>query len=171
MLMKIKDIIVGLKNNRSVFKALFTGISEESAHWSPGPEKWSFLQLACHLLDEEREDFRARISSLFRDPSLPFEPIDPQGWVTSRYYDEQEYGSVCAGFLEERFRSVEWLEMNQDQDWNVFYDHPKFGPMSANFLLNNWLAHDFLHINQWNRMRYKMLAEDGRNLNYAGGSL
>jgi hypothetical protein len=169
--MKIEDVISDLKRNKEVFQSLFHSVKSENAHWSPEAGKWSFLQVACHLLDEEREDFRARISSLFRDPSLPFEPIDPEGWVESRYYSEQEYTSVCLGFLEERKRSIEWLEMNLDQDWNAFYDHPKFGPMSARFLLDNWLAHDYQHFNQWNRMRYKFLSQDGRDLRYAGGSL
>lgn len=166
-----KEITKQLELNASIFEALFNSISEEMIDWRPDTDKWSFLEVVCHLLDEEREDFRARISSLFRDPRLAFEPIDPEGWVKSRFYHEQDYQSVCKGFLDERKRSIEWLNLNLDQDWSVAFDHSHFGPMSAIYLLNNWLAHDLLHFNQWNRMAYKYYRHLGMTLNYAGPDL
>lgn len=169
--MKPNEIVDQLRANRSIFKAIFAAIREDMIEWRPAKDKWSFLEVACHLLDEEREDFRARISSLFRDPTQPFEPIDPQGWVDSRYYAEQDFQSVCDGFLEERNKSLEWLKYNLDQDWSQAYVHPKFGPMSAIYLLNNWLAHDHLHINQLNRMSYRYFKSRGMELDYAGPEL
>ncbi|MDX1685716.1 MAG: DinB family protein [Saprospiraceae bacterium] len=169
--MEVRDIINKLEGNKAVFESLFSNVNEEHVHWRPTEGKWSFLEVACHLLDEERLDFRSRISSLFSDPTLPFDPIDPERWVETHFYAEKPYVDVCQNFLSERSYSIEWLKDVVDEDWGVAYDHPKFGPMSARFLLDNWLAHDLLHINQWNRMHYRFLLAQGMDLGYAGKGL
>lgn len=127
-------------------------------------------EILCHLLDEEREDFRARIQSIFKDPSQPLVPIDPEGWVTSRKYLETVYGQVLSEFVKERGHSLAWLDEHRDANWEASTHHSHFGPMSARKLLHNWLAHDYLHLRQITRYRFLYLQEKGgENLEYAGG--
>jgi hypothetical protein len=49
--------------------ALVADLSADSAVWRRDPEKWSALEILCHLRDEEREDFRVRIDLTLHQPA------------------------------------------------------------------------------------------------------
>ncbi|MGA1223894.1 MAG: hypothetical protein ACO31E_04915, partial [Phycisphaerales bacterium] len=53
----------------AALQALASTASAADARWKPAPEHWSILEACCHLLDEEREDFRVRIESTLADPT------------------------------------------------------------------------------------------------------
>ena len=164
-----KYIFDQLEINKSLFENLFSGISDDLILFQPGDGKWCLLEIVCHLLDEEREDFRARLQHVLNSPEAPLPSIDPQTWVKSRDYIHQDFQIVLANFLEERKHSVDWLRSLENPDWNRYYQHPKFGPMSAKLFLSNWLAHDFLHIRQILFTKHVFLGKmTGENLKYAG---
>jgi hypothetical protein len=167
--MKHLEIAEELKKNKEVFKALLKGIAPVQYIWRPQPEKWCLLEILCHLYDEEREDFRARVKQVLLDPLLPLSPIDPQGWVTERFYIGQDYEKMLENFLSERDESVTYLRSLDDPKWDNTYDHPKLGLMPASMFLHNWLAHDLLHIRQITAVKYKYLeAHVSDSLSYAG---
>lgn len=158
-----------LERNADVFRALLSGLSPEQFTWKPAPDKWCLLEVVCHLYDEEREDFRARIKHTLSTPGEPMPPIDPQGWVSSRSYMQQEYQQRLEDLLCERAASVQWLRSLDAPDWELSHAHPKLGQLSAGLFLHNWLAHDYLHLRQINRLKYEYLAANTTvNLNYAG---
>ncbi len=164
-----EPIIGELARNRECFRSLLSGSAEELIRWRPEPGKWCLLEIACHLFDEEREDFRTRLSSVLRYPEAPFPPIDPVGWVSTRDYINQDFEEKLEAFLKERAHSVEWLESLSSPSWGNTYQHPAIGPMSGAMILSNWLAHDFLHIRQIIRLKYSYLkAQSRQNLSYAG---
>ena len=63
----IEAMISPLEASGRSIAAAYEGLDEESARWRPGPARWSLLEILCHLLDEEREDFRRRIALLLED--------------------------------------------------------------------------------------------------------
>jgi hypothetical protein len=127
------------------------------------------LEIVCHLYDEEREDFRARLKYVLEVPTEPFPPINPTGWVTERAYLKQDYAETLNNFLKERQQSVEWLQTLTSPKWDNAYDHPKFGSMSAKMFLSNWLAHDYLHVRQIIKLKFDYLKKlTGETLIYAG---
>ncbi len=89
--------------------ALVRPVDGEGARWKPSPEAWTILEVVCHLADEERDDFRTRVALTLQDPTLPWPPIDPGGWVTARDYASRDLGAALADFLAERERSLAWL--------------------------------------------------------------
>lgn len=162
-------IINELNRNKEVFHSLLYGIPEEQHRWKPEEKKWCLLEVVCHLYDEEREDFRMRVKQVLEDPETEPPPIDPEGWVQSRKYMQQDYEERLKMFLDERERSVEWLRSLQSPKWNNAWKHPKYGPLSAQMFLTNWLAHDYLHIRQITRLKYQYLkAFSTVTLRYAG---
>ncbi len=162
-------IIDALAQNEATIIAAFNNTSTEARQWRPAPEKWSLLEIACHLLDEEREDFRARLQSVITNHTQPFTPIDPAGWVTSRDYASRDFDLTLQQFALERQQSIQWLRSLNIPDWHVAYQHPKFGPMTAAFLLANWLAHDYLHLRQITHRQYQYLQHlSPEPLDYAG---
>lgn len=162
-------LIDQLERHGRLFAELFAGATREEQLHRAAPGKWCLLEALCHLRDEEREDFRARVEHVLETPLEPMPKIDPQAWIAERGYLEQDYAAALQDFLTERHRSIAWLRGLRSPDWMSFYQHPKVGPITAEFLLANWVAHDLHHIRQVNAMRYAYLQEScGVGLDYAG---
>ncbi len=163
------QIINELARNRKVFDALLSETENEATLWKPAHDKWCLLEVVCHLYDEEREDFRARVKHCLEDPARPLSAIDPVGWVEKRKYIEQDFDEKLLSFLDERKISIEWLRLLEDPNWENAHDHPTQGRMSARLFLASWLAHDYIHIRQINRIKYEYLdATTQDSLKYAG---
>ena len=162
-------LIEQLALNRLVFDSLFTIGQRQDVQFRPAPEKWNLLEILCHMVDEEKEDFRARLEHVLTQPEAPLPAIDPEGWVTSRSYSEQSYEKKLEEFLKERHRSIRWLQKLNDAKWDNAHAHPKFGPLSAKMFLCNWLAHDMHHIRQINALQHAFLLQTtGDPLRYVG---
>ena len=87
--MNHQKIIENLRINGHVFKYLFQSVSDEQAQWKPGKDRWSILEVINHLYDEEKGDFRKRLELTLDNPEGPWPPIDPEGWVVQRNYNER----------------------------------------------------------------------------------
>jgi hypothetical protein len=127
------------------------------------------LEIVCHLLDEEDEDFKTRVTGVLKNPLKELPKINPEGWVLERDYISQDYEQKVTDFINERKKSIVWLNSLENVNWENAYIHPKRGTMSAKLFLANWLAHDYLHIRQIIRYQYHYLKEQtGIDLQYAG---
>jgi hypothetical protein len=136
-----------LAQNAARIAALLQETPAIQARWRPDPESWSILEVATHLRDEEREDFRVRLDIILYHPQDPWPPIDPGGWVTARRYNDGDLDRVATDFQEERARSLGWLRGLAAPDWAAMYEAP-WGPIRAGDLLASWVAHDLLHLRQ-----------------------
>ena len=164
-----KSTIQKLASNRLVFQSLLENTSEEEYLFKSNESEWCLLEVVCHLLDEEIEDFRERVKHVLTVPDRPLRPISPEEWPKQRNYMGQEFDSVVSGFLKERAKSIQWLNSLQEPKWDQTVDHPEVGPRSAKKFLFNWLAHDYHHIRQINRICHAYLKfSSGDDLSYAG---
>jgi len=152
-------IIAHLRVNGDVFRHLFQNVSDEQARWKPGKDRWSILEVINHLYDEEREDFRQRLRLVLNDPRDPWPPIDPEGWVIQRNYNEKDLKLSLNSFFEAREKSLRWLDGLDSPDWQATHQHPQMGPMSAELVLANWLAHDLFHIRQATDLHFAYLTK------------
>ncbi|MER3373431.1 MAG: DinB family protein [Allomuricauda sp.] len=167
--MELEAVIVELERNRKVFNTTLTDMPQPLINWKNNPKDWSLLEIICHLVDEEKEDFRARINRAFQYPGKPLKPIDPAGWVKSRNYKEQDFEKKLQQFDKERQISIAWLKTTADLNWDNSVLHPEYGAMPAHSFLYNWLAHDYHHIRQINGIKYHFLKKNsGDSLEYAG---
>lgn len=141
-----------LEQSTEMIRALLSGINQEGAQLKPGAESWSILEVVCHLYDEEREDFREHLDFILHRQDDEYHVIDPQGWVTERKYNEQDFVEIQKKFFAEREKSLEWLEENSDSDWDITYES-QYGPVSAGEMFSCWVAHDNLHIRQLVELR------------------
>ncbi len=152
--MNLEYFIDRLAKNRGVFEALVRGVSVEQGKWRPAPDKWSILEVVNHLLDEEIEDFRQRLTLTLADPKQAWPPIDPRGWVMSRGYYERDLEPSLNNFFAERQKSLDWLGQLTNPNWQNSNEGPN-GTLTAGDLLASWLAHDFLHIRQLSRLHWQ----------------
>ena len=150
--MKFETLYQELKNSTEMIRALLAGISQADAQVKPTPEAWSILEVTCHLYDEEREDFRARLQNILRGQNEEFQVINPQGWVTERKYNEQNFDEMQRSYFAERAKSLEWLQSLTNTDWNITHTD-QYGSVTAGEMLSAWIAHDNLHIRQLVELR------------------
>ena len=169
MLLDIPTARTRLAANARAIAALVEAVSPEQAAWKPSPADWSMLETLCHLADEERLDFRARLELCLRDPALPWPPIDPAGWVTERAYNRREPAAALADFQAERAQSLAWLAGLAAPDWRRTAVRP-IRSLSAGDLMASWLAHDLLHLRQLVELQRAWLAReaDPFDIGYAG---
>ncbi len=162
-------IIDELNNNKEIIVRLLSDLPSQLEKWKYENDNWCIIEVLCHLVDEEVHDFRARFLSLIRDPTKPFEPIDPQGWVLARGYIHQDLSSKLIEFEKKRTESINLLKDLEEISWENIYQHPTLGAMTPKMILTNWLAHDYLHIKQILRIKHKFLANlSNESLSYAG---
>lgn len=145
--MEFKTLYQELQNSTEMIRALLSGITQEEAQVKPSPESWSLLEVVCHLHDEEREDFREHLDFILHRQHEEYHAIDPQAWVTERYYNEQSFVEMQEKFFAERKQSLEWLGGLPHLDWETTYSS-EYGSLSAGEMLSCWIAHDNLHIRQ-----------------------
>jgi hypothetical protein len=156
--MEFETLYHDLDHGAEIIRALVRGITQTAAQNKPDPQSWSILEVICHLADEEREDFRQRIVITLHRPYEEWPPIDPQGWIVSRKYNERELTEALSDFLAERAKSLVWLKNLQNPNWDAEYTS-QFGTMKAGDLLVSWVAHDNLHMRQLVELRRARIAE------------
>ncbi|MFH1891594.1 MAG: DinB family protein [Candidatus Zixiibacteriota bacterium] len=168
--MDAQHMIETLKRNRKLFKKLFEGITVEQARWKPAPDKWSMLEMLCHLYDEERDDFRMRLSLILKDPELDWPPINPDQKAIDEDYNSKDLEETLKKFSEERKASINWLEDLDDPNWDTEKPHPVAGSLKAGDLLSAWVMHDFLHLRQLTNILIKQTASmaEPYSTEYAG---
>ncbi len=167
--MNYTDFAALLKHNAHRIQAMASGVSAEQSRWKPDPESWSILEVINHLYDEERSDFRVRLDLILHHPDREWPPIDPQGWVVERKYNERELSSSLENFLGERQVSLRWLESQGEIDWD--HEHTsEFGSMRAGDMFSAWVTHDQLHLRQLVELHrgYTELQAAPYALDYAG---
>ena len=150
--MNFETLYLELQDGAEMIRALLTGISQEDAQIRPTPESWSILEVACHLYDLEREDFREHLDFILHRQDEEYHVIDPQAWVKERRYNEQDFQAMQEKFFAERWKSLEWLKKLSKADWDSTYTS-EYGSMTAGEMFSSWVAHDNLHIRQLVELR------------------
>lgn len=157
--MQLDQIVTRLRQQAQVIRSLVEGVGDEQARWKPTPDAWSILEVVNHLYDEEREDFRARVDHILQRAEQAAPPIDPQGWVTQRQYNQRDLAESLDNFLVERQQSLAWLMTLSSADWGRAYQAP-WGALHAGDVLAAWAAHDLLHMRQLVELHYQYGAQN-----------
>jgi hypothetical protein len=113
--MNLDMCIVRFSHKAATITNLVQDVSAEQAQWKPSADDWSILEVINHLYDEEREDFRQRLDFLLFQPEAELPPIDPDGWVTSRHYNERDLATSVTNFLQEREQSTSIFSVSTTQ--------------------------------------------------------
>lgn len=148
-----------LEGNRLIFRQLLSSVSTDDARWKQSGDRWSVLEVLCHVRDIEIEDFRRDLHIILYEPDTPWPRFDEMEWVSERRYNEQNFGDVVDSFLAERDKSVSWLKSLGSPDLHSLHSGKgmKGKPKSAGDILVSWIAHDYFHIRQLALLRFALL--------------
>lgn len=150
--MEFETLYQDLAHGAEIIRTLVLGVTQVEAQVKPTPESWSILEVVCHLVDEEREDFRQRVDFMLNRPGEIWPPIHPGAWVTERKYNERDLEQSLHDFLAERSISLAFLKGLESANWNTSTT-TQFGERKAGDLLGSWVAHDNLHMRQLVELR------------------
>jgi hypothetical protein len=167
--MNFGSLIAELENGANTIELLIKDVTLSQARYKPSPDTRSILEVIAHLYDEEREDFRPRLDIALNRPDVAWSPIDPDGWVIQRKYNDRDLVETWNAFKLEREESLVWLRGLKMTDWDT--EHiASFGPIRAGDLLSAWVAHDLLHIRQLVELRWVRVVNlvEPYHLKYAG---
>jgi hypothetical protein len=166
---RLQHITGRMSDNAETIHSLVKGVSDEQAPWRTAPGKWSLVEVINHLYDEERFDFKVRIDFTLHRPDEQWPPWDPVACVTECKYNERDLAESFDDFMQERRKSLEWLDGLKRADWDKSYEHPVIGELRAGDILAAWLAHDLLHIRQLARLHvdYTVHIVDPYHIRYA----
>jgi hypothetical protein len=145
--MDLESLTTQMLRQAEGIRALVEGVSDRQARWKPDADSWSILEVINHLVDEEREDFRARLDLVLHYPEKAWQSIDPERWVTERGYNQRGLDQSREAFLAVRKESISWLEGLASPDWAAAHEAP-FGRIAAGDIMAAWVAHDLLHLRQ-----------------------
>jgi HAD superfamily hydrolase (TIGR01549 family) len=131
--------------------ALFGTISDMPAHfWDQHPfeNEWSPLEIVCHLRDYESAVHRARLMRILNEEN-PFIAQSPQPPPPGQMDDCAGDGlAVAHCFLEERLKTIEFIEGLTSDDWQRPARHSVFGPTTLLEMAYFTAQHDRLHLRQ-----------------------
>jgi len=156
--MEFSSLYLELQSSTEILRSLLAGITQEDAQIKPGRESWSILEVVCHLHDTEREDFREHLDFILHRQNEEYHTIDPQDWITSRKYNEQNFNEMKEKFFAERRKSLDWLKEISTSDWDITYTS-EYGSVSAGEMFSCWIAHDNLHSRQLVELRRHRIEE------------
>jgi len=104
----LAQLIAAHSQYPQALRAIVEGLAVSDFRARPGEQGWSPLEILVHLRDEEIEDFRARAQAAASGSAIERE-IDPQGWVTSRRYNDEDPERILDQLTAEREKSCAWL--------------------------------------------------------------
>jgi hypothetical protein len=167
--MVFKTLLQELTQSTEIIHISLAGLSQGEAQVKPTPEAWSILEVTCHLYDLEREDFREHLDFILHRQNEQYHVIDPQAWIKSRNYNEQNFLEMQEKFFAERKKSLEWLKTISGSDWDTTYTS-EYGSVSAGEMFSCWIAHDNLHIRQLVELRRSFIERITKpyDIQYAG---
>ncbi len=170
--MDAASLITNLERFPDALEAVLGRLSAADWRWRPPEGGWSALEVVGHLVDEETDDFGARLRLTLTDPALAWPSMDPEAWVVERRYQDRDPAATLRRFRDERARSVAWLRSLRSPNWDAAHAHPRSptGFFSAGDLLASWASHDPRHLVQIAKRLHAMAVRDGApySTTYAG---
>lgn len=123
----------------------------DASRYRDSGDGWTALEVLGHLRDWDVLFLeRAQMTMTQESPDLP--NPDPAPVAIERQYNEQDWPTVFAEWVQGREVLVTFLDSVGGDDWERAANHPKRGRFTLNdqLLLTTW--HDMNHIEQMARL-------------------
>ena len=146
------EILSRLQETPKLLVALLRGMSDEALRRKPAPEKWSMLEIACHLRDVE-EFFVERYGKIANHDRPQLRMINQDELAAKLRYNEEDLALVLKQFQGLRAESVAILGALAAQSWQRVGVHSKRGDVSIAWTAEHQVEHDANHLGQIRALR------------------
>jgi uncharacterized damage-inducible protein DinB len=113
----------------------------------PAPEKWSALEVVCHLRDVERLWADRLVKTAFSDRPA-FYMLDVDALAVRNRYNTQDLGPAIKEFVRLREDNLRLLRSLPAAQWRRVGLHPKHGEITIERAVEIMIGHDQRHFNQ-----------------------
>jgi uncharacterized damage-inducible protein DinB len=139
------DILSKLQEAQKAVAAIFREASDDLVRRKPAPEKWSMLEILCHLRDVEQL-FVERYGKIANHDRPKLRMIDQDALAVKLRYNEDNPALALREFQAFRAETITLLSALAQQSWERIGMHPKRGEFSiaANAVMH--VAHDANHV-------------------------
>jgi hypothetical protein len=149
--------IEGIKKRAAAFESLEAGpkrladltrkLDDAVLRRKPAPDKWSALEVVCHLRDVERLWADRIVKAAFSDKPA-FYTLDFEALVSKNRYNTQDLGASIKEFARLRSDSLCLLRALPASQWKRVGIHPKRGEISIERIVEIVIGHDRGHFDQ-----------------------
>jgi len=146
------DILSKLQETPRALASLLRGVPHEVLRRKPAPEKWSMLEIACHLRDVEQL-FLERHAKMANHDRPALRMINQDELAVALKYNEDDPGAAMREFRALRTQTTALLSALAHQSWQRIGLHPKRGEFSIAVQAEIHVNHDANHLNQIRALR------------------
>jgi DinB family protein len=149
---KRREILTKLEGTPKTLAALLHGLPDEILRRKPAPEKWSMLEIGCHLRDVERL-FVERYGKMATQDRPSLRMVNQDDLAVRLKYNEDDPSAALREFRSLREETVRLLGALAHQSWERVGLHPKRGEFSIAAHMHMHVCHDTNHVNQIRALR------------------
>ena len=146
------DILSKLQETPKAVAAVLRGAPDDLLRRKPAPDKWSMLEILCHLRDVEQL-FVERYGKMANHDRPQLRMINQDALAAALRYNADEPAVALREFQALRIETVALLSALAQQAWQRVGVHPKRGDfsMAANAVMH--VAHDANHLGRLRTLR------------------
>lgn len=141
-----------LGSTPGVLRAMLGALPEDIIN-TPLERDWSPRHIVVHLLDVDRDGFRARLERMVNEEHPKIVSItDVLERMEAPRYASRSVGDMIDEFERNRRESCAWLATLTDAQLTRAAEHDTVGEVTVSNLLHYWPHHDLAHLRQVQRM-------------------
>lgn len=140
-------------------KAALKGVPKKLLLWTPGPGKWSILEIVAHMRDMERDAYLARYHRILADDNPVLPDIDGDMIALRDDYRSMKLPDLLRDWLKLRKECLRLLRSVKGTRWERIGTHETAGPLSMDsFLRRQAMGNDEAHLAQIEGIKRRVTA-------------
>ena len=130
-------------------KAALKGVPKKLLLWTPGPGKWSILEIVAHMRDMERDAYIARYRRILDEDNPTLPDLDGDLIALRDDYCGMKLPELLRDWLKLRKECLKLLKSVKGPRWERMGTHETAGPLSMDALLRRHaIGNDEAHLGQ-----------------------
>lgn len=133
----------------TALKDALKGVPKKLLMWTPGPGKWSILEIVAHMRDMEEYAYLARYRAILSEANPDLPDIDGDALSLMQDYRGKRLSQLQREFAQNRRDCLKLLRTVKDTRWERQGQHETAGIMSMEELLQRHaVGNDQAHLEQ-----------------------
>ena len=130
-------------------KAVLKGVPKKLLLWTPGPGKWSILEIVAHMRDMERDAYLTRYRRILAEENPTLPDIDGDICAIRDDYRSMKLPDLLRDWLKLRKECLKLLKSVKGPRWDRMGTHETAGPLTMDTLLRRHaMGNDEAHLGQ-----------------------
>jgi hypothetical protein len=140
-------------------KAALKGVPKKLLLWTPGPGKWSILEIVAHMRDMERDAYLTRYRRILAEDNPTLPDLDGDLIAIRDDYRGMKLPELMRDWLKLRKECLRLLKSVKGQRWERMGTHETAGPLSMDGILRRHaMGNDEAHLGQIEGIRKRAAA-------------